>query len=51
MTQVAAAAGPGRESLYKTLAPNVQPRFSTILRVMHALGVKLSTIPDRAIHA
>lgn len=51
MTQVATAAGLGRESLYKALAPNAQPRFSTILRVMHALGIKLSTIPDRAIHA
>ncbi|AJP57820.1 putative addiction module antidote protein [Pandoraea vervacti] len=51
MTQVALAAGLGRESLYKALSPNAQPRFSTVLRVMHALGVKLSTVPDRAAHA
>lgn len=43
MTQVAAAAGLGRESLYKALAPNAQPRFSTIVKVIQALGVRLST--------
>lgn len=51
MTQVAAAAGLGRESLYKALAPNAQPRFSTVLRVMHALGVKLSTSPETGVRA
>lgn len=51
MTQVAIAAGLGRESLYKALSPNSQPRFSTVLRVMHALGVRLSAIPDHQAHA
>lgn len=51
MTQVASAAGLGRESLYKALSPNAQPRFSTVLRVMHALGVRLSTTPGSAAHA
>ncbi|EON11746.1 MULTISPECIES: addiction module antidote protein [Pandoraea] len=50
MTQVALAAGLGRESLYKALAPNAQPRFFTILRVMHALGVTFSAVPNRTAH-
>ncbi|MDR3399344.1 MAG: putative addiction module antidote protein [Pandoraea sp.] len=50
MSQVAVAAGLGRESLYKALAPNAQPRLFTILRVMHALGVTLSAEPNRSAH-
>jgi len=45
MTQVAKAAGVGRESLYKTLAEGAQPRFDTINRVLHALGVRLQAVP------
>lgn len=41
MSQVAKDAGVGRESLYKALAPGAKPRFDTVLKVMHALGVKL----------
>ena len=33
MTQVAAAAGLGRESLYKALTPGSHPRFETISAV------------------
>ena len=42
MAQVAKDAGPGRESLYKALAPGAKPRFDTVLKVARALGVKLS---------
>lgn len=49
MTQVAAAAGLGRESLYKALTPDAQPRFSTVMKVMHALGVKLTTVPEHSV--
>ncbi len=42
MSQLAKDAGPGRESLYKALTPGAKPRYDTILRVVHALGVKLS---------
>lgn len=42
MAQVAKAAGLGRESLYKALAPGAKPRFDTVLKVARALGVKLS---------
>ena len=41
MTQVAADAGLGRESLYKALSPNGNPEFATVLKVMHALGLRL----------
>jgi probable addiction module antidote protein len=45
MTEVARAAGLGRESLYKSLSENGNPEFSTILRVVKALGLKLSVEP------
>lgn len=45
MTQVAAAAGLGRESLYKALAPGAHPRFETIAAVLRALKVRLSLTP------
>jgi probable addiction module antidote protein len=32
----------GRESLYKALAPGAKPRFDTVLKVVRALGVKLT---------
>lgn len=42
MSQLAKDTGLGRESLYKALSPGAKPRYDTILRVVHALGVKLS---------
>ncbi len=42
MSQIAKNSGLGRESLYKALAPGAKPRFETIMKVMHALGVKLA---------
>ena len=41
MTQLAKDTGLGRESLYKALSGEGNPSFSTILKVMSALGVKL----------
>jgi probable addiction module antidote protein len=41
MTQIAQAAGLGRESLYKALSPDGNPEFATVLKVMKALGLKL----------
>jgi probable addiction module antidote protein len=41
MTQIAQGAGLGRESLYKALSPEGNPEFATVLKVMHALGLKL----------
>jgi probable addiction module antidote protein len=45
MAQVAAAAGLGRESLYKALAPGSHPRFETISAVLRALNMRLSMTP------
>jgi probable addiction module antidote protein len=45
MAQVAAAAGLGRESLYKALAPGAHPRFETISAVLRALNVRISLTP------
>ena len=42
MTAVANSAGLGRESLYKALAPGAKPRYETIVKVLHGLGVKLT---------
>ncbi len=42
MTEVAQRAGLGRESLYKALAPGAKPRYDTVLKVLHSLGVKLA---------
>lgn len=33
--------GLGRESLYKALSPGAKPRYDTILKVLHGLGVKM----------
>lgn len=41
MSQLALQTGLGRESLYKALSGEGNPSFATILKVMHALGVKL----------
>ncbi len=45
MTQLARETGLGRESLYKALSPNGNPEFSTIMKVVHALGLKLHASP------
>ena len=41
VTQLAAAAGVTREALYKALSPTGDPRLSTFLGVIKALGIKL----------
>lgn len=42
MVQLAQETGLGRESLYKALAPGAKPRFDTVMRVMHGLGIHLT---------
>lgn len=42
MAQIAKETGLGRESLYKALSPGAKPRFDTVLKVAHALGVRFS---------
>jgi len=38
-------AGLGRESLYKALSGQGNPSFGTILKVIHALGLRLEAHP------
>ncbi|MBN8767265.1 MAG: putative addiction module antidote protein [Thiobacillus sp.] len=45
MAQLAKDTGLGRESLYKALTPGAKPRYDTMLKLLHALGVKLSASP------
>lgn len=45
MSKVAKAAGVGRESLYKALQAEAQPRFATVRKVLAALGVQLAVVP------
>lgn len=42
MTQLATQAGVTREALYKALSPTGDPRLSTFLGVIKALGIKLT---------
>ena len=41
MAQIGRASGLGRESLYKALSAKGNPEFATVLKVIHALGLKL----------
>ena len=41
MTNVATDTGLGRESLYKSLSADGNPAFGTVLKVTHALGIRL----------
>lgn len=41
MSQLARDTGLGRESLYKALSPTGNPEFSTIMKVIEALGLRL----------
>lgn len=43
MTRVAQDAGLSRESLYKSLSGERVPDFSTVLKVMKSLGLRLHT--------
>ena len=42
MSQLAKDTGLGRESLYKALSGEGNPSFGTILKVIHALGLKFT---------
>lgn len=45
MSQIAERAGLSRESLYRALSADGNPEFGTVLKVMHALGLKFSVSP------
>ena len=48
MGQITKEAGVGRESLYKSLDRNGNPSFQTIMKVVHALGGRLTIQPAQA---
>ena len=45
MGEIAKSAGLNRESLYKALGEAGNPEFSTVMRVMRAMGLALSARP------
>lgn len=57
MTQISRETGLGRESLYKTFQEGAEPKFSTVMKVMKAIGLNLhadpisGTIPPKIAHA
>jgi probable addiction module antidote protein len=48
MSAVAKSAGVTREGLYKTLGENGNPEFATVLRVIGAMGIRLTAKPAKA---
>jgi probable addiction module antidote protein len=42
MTDVAGRAGLSRESLYRSLSPEGNPEFATVLKVVRALGLRIA---------
>lgn len=44
MTQIAKEAGVTREALYKALSPEGDPKLTTLLGVLKALGVELTIV-------
>lgn len=45
MTAIAREAGMSRESLYRALSEDGNPQLSTVLKVLEAMGLKLSVEP------
>ncbi len=48
MAKVARQAGLGRESLYKALRAEGNPEFATVLKVVDALGLRLTAAAGRS---
>jgi probable addiction module antidote protein len=46
MTDIARASGLGRQSLYKALSEDGHPEFATVLKVIQAMGFRVSVLPD-----
>jgi probable addiction module antidote protein len=47
MARIAKKAGLGRESLYKALSKGGNPKLETLLKITHALGLKLTVSVER----
>ena len=48
MTKIAGATGLTRASLYKSLSAEGNPEFATVLKVIQALGLKLTVADPKA---
>ena len=45
MTKIAKDAGVSRESLYRALSGDTRPEFATIMKVLKAMGLRMSVAP------
>jgi probable addiction module antidote protein len=45
IAEVAKSTGLGYDNLYNALVPGAKPRYDTIIKVIHGLGVKLTVTP------
>jgi probable addiction module antidote protein len=45
MTQIARETGLAREALYRALSEEGKPEFTTVMKVMKALGLRLAAVP------
>jgi probable addiction module antidote protein len=48
MAEVAKRANLGDKSLFKVLSPDGNPTLSTVHKVLHAVGLRLSVVPEHA---
>ena len=48
MSKIAEETDLGRESLYKTLSESGNPQFSTVQKIVSALGFKISIEPNES---
>jgi probable addiction module antidote protein len=48
MSEIAKQAGLTRDTMYKAFRPEGNPTLETLVGVLNALGLKLSTVPNRA---
>ncbi len=46
MTEIARASGLGRQSLYKALSEDGHPEFATVLKVIQAMGFRVTVVRD-----
>lgn len=46
MAEIARKANVSRESLYKSIAPGATPRIDTVQKLMSAMGVHMTIVPD-----
>ncbi len=45
MAAIAKKSGLGRQSLYKALSEGGNPEFSTVVKVLGALGIRIAAVP------